>query len=107
MRIDSGKPIEAGRSAPQITTRDLDLASVALFGKALDIDAQAVRRALDPAANLATRTVTGGPAPAEMRRMLAARETKLAASQARIATIEARVAAAKAGLLEVARAFVA
>ena len=69
--------IEAGRIATDITTADLDAASQALFGHALGIPESKVRTALDPAENLKTRTVTGGPAPERMADMLARRKTGL------------------------------
>jgi argininosuccinate lyase len=69
--------IEANRIATDITTADLDAASQALFGHALGIPESNVRAALDPAENLNTRTVTGGPAPERMIDMLARRKIGL------------------------------
>jgi argininosuccinate lyase len=69
--------IEAGRIATDITTADLDEASQALFGHALGIPESKVRTALDPAENLKTRTVTGGPAPERMADMLTRRKASL------------------------------
>ncbi len=87
--------IAAGRMAPEITTTDLDQAGVALFGKALGISAAAVRRALDPAENLRSRTVTGGPAPSEIARMLGKRQQALQSDMKAVAATRARVARAE------------
>ena len=87
--------IEAGRTAPEITTADLDQACVVLFGKPLGISAAAVRRALDPAENLKSRTVTGGPAACEIARMLAKRQLALQADMHAVATTRTRVARAE------------
>ena len=58
--------------------------NTALFGKPLGIASAEIRRALDPAENLRSRTVTGGPAPSEIERMLASRERALATVQREI-----------------------
>jgi argininosuccinate lyase len=70
--------IEAGRVATDITADDLDGAAQTLFGRTLGVSAEAVRAALDPTENVRRRTVTGGPAPENMRSMLAEREANLA-----------------------------
>jgi len=95
--------IEAGRHAPDITTDDLDRAAAALFGRTLGIPAEAVRIALDPAANIASRTVTGGPAPARVRDMIDCRRTRLDAEVQRLHEINSRIRHANAGLLAAAR----
>ena len=97
--------IEARRTAPQINTGDLDQAAVSLFGKPLGISADAVRQALDPAANLASRTVTGGPAASEMARMLTVRHAALEADSAMVDAVVSRLAAAEAELQQAAMAF--
>lgn len=97
--------IEAGRTAPEITTGDLDQAAQALFGKPLGISADAVRRALDPAENLKTRTVTGGPAESEIHRMLGARRITLQKDVEQVARTEARIATAADVLVAEARGF--
>ncbi len=83
--------IEGGRTALTITTADLDDASSALFGHTLGIDEDVVRKALDPAENLKSRTVTGGPAPERMNEMIARRKVSFAADVDRIAAIRKRL----------------
>jgi argininosuccinate lyase len=95
--------IERGRTAPEITSADLDRASQALFGVPLGIAPGAVGRALDPVANLASRTVTGGPAEAEMQRMLAARQAALSEARTTALAIAAGLAQAERDLVADAR----
>lgn len=90
--------IEAGRTAMDITAADLDAASKALFGHELGLSATEVSKALDPAENLKTRTVTGGPAPALMADMIAARRAALDEGLKRISSVRRRVADADAEL---------
>ncbi len=87
--------LEAGRHADSIEAADLDLAAATLFGRPLGIRAEAVRQALDPAANIGGRTVQGGPAPARMAEMLAARREALRRDAAATASVQARIGAAK------------
>jgi argininosuccinate lyase len=98
------RALEAGRSADRIRSADLDAAAEALFGRALGIPEAAVRQALDPAENIRARTLPGGPAPATMRAMLAARRAALAADHEAVAAAERRIAAARARSLTMARA---
>jgi argininosuccinate lyase len=90
--------IEAGKTAAEIVSADLDAAATALFGRSLDIPEEVVRKALDPAENLKTRSVTGGPAPERMAEMLAQRSATLAQDLDAIAAVRRRVAAADAEL---------
>ncbi|URK89555.1 hypothetical protein LP421_33070 (plasmid) [Rhizobium sp. RCAM05350] len=84
--------IEAGRTAMTMTTADLDEACKALFGHTLGISEEVVRRALDPAENLKSRTVTGGPAPERMHEMIARRNTAFGEDATRISNIRKRLA---------------
>jgi argininosuccinate lyase len=84
--------IEAGHTAMTITTTDLDEACKALFGHTLDLSEVVVRKALDPAENLKSRTVTGGPAPERMHEMIARRNTTFGEDATRIANIRKRLA---------------
>lgn len=97
--------IAAGRTAPQITTADIDAAATALFGSALGIAQEAIHQALDPAANLASRTVTGGPAAGEIARMHAARVAQLERDADLVTQTQARVAKAEEALLARARGY--
>ena len=97
--------IEAGRTAPEITTADLDAAAKALFAKPLGIAAEVVRRALDPAENLKSRTVRGGPAASEIARMLAVRRDALVNDTAVVAKTRERIGAAEQALRQAVQAF--
>ncbi len=99
--------IEAGRIATDITTADLDAASQALFGQALGISDSSVRTALDPAENLKTRTVTGGPAPERMTEMLARRRAHLEHDTGETDRVLRRIADADAELEAQARQLIA
>jgi len=95
--------LEAGLPADAITADALDRAASLLFGRPLGIAAAAVRQALDPAENIRTRTVLGGPAPARMQAMLAARRDALAADRAACAAVQARVDGARSRSVALAR----
>nr|WP_274607258.1 argininosuccinate lyase [Paracraurococcus ruber] len=95
--------LDAGRSADAIRSADLDQAAQALLGRPLGIAASAVAQALDPAANIRARTVQGGPAPAEMARLLQARHAALAADAALLDAMAQRIAAARERCFALAR----
>ena len=86
--------IAAGAPATAITAAALDAAAQAQFGHPLNLPAALVAAALEPAQNIAARTVTGGPA--NTLAMIAARETTLAADSARLDQAAQRIGAARA-----------
>jgi len=90
--------LAAGRNADEITSSDVDEASQALFERPLGLSAATVSNALDPAANVRTRTAIGGPAPERMRDMLARRSDILDADKRMVGEVRSRVAAADAAL---------
>ena len=94
--------LAAGRTSDALRSADVDAAAVVLFGKPLGLSAAAVAQALDPAANLAARTVLGGPAT--LPAMLVSRRAALARDEAAVAAVAARVAAARADCFARARA---
>ncbi|MBV1799703.1 argininosuccinate lyase [Siccirubricoccus sp. G192] len=96
--------LEAGKRADMIRSADLDAAAGTLFGKPLGIAEAALRQALDPAENIRARTVLGGPAPGNMRDMIAARRTALAADRDAVEVVAARLAAARERSFALARA---
>jgi argininosuccinate lyase len=59
-----------------------ELAS-AIAGRQVTLTEDALRGALDPDLNIARRATPGGPAPAEVRRMIAARRASLTSAQER------------------------
>lgn len=95
--------IEAHHTAMDITSADLDEASEALFGHPLGISEEEVKKALNPAENLKSRIVTGGPAPVRMAEMLARRKAALENDLAGIAEFRRRIADADNTLMEQAR----
>jgi len=86
--------LESGRTAPQITARDLALAGEALFGQPCLVPEEAVTRALDPRANIEARSVRGGPSSGEMARMVDQRRGRLAADAATMAAVVRRLGTA-------------
>jgi argininosuccinate lyase len=92
--------IEARRTAMDITSADLDAAAQALFGRKLGISEAATREALDPAQNVRSRIVTGGPSPERMADMLARRLADLDRDRQDVDGVRKRVAAATARLEE-------
>ncbi len=95
--------LAAGRSADAIRSADLDRAAGALLGRPLGIAEAAVRQALDPAENIRSRTVLGGPAPGTMRAMLAARREGLAADRDAARRVADRIETARARCFSQAR----
>jgi argininosuccinate lyase len=83
--------IEAGKTALAITAADLDRAAQTLFGKPLGIAPDVIRKALDPVENVRLRTVTGGPAPAVMREMIARRNGALERDCAEVSALQRRI----------------
>ncbi|HEY8393358.1 MAG TPA: argininosuccinate lyase [Thermaerobacter sp.] len=89
------------RTAAQVTAADVVAASAEVLGTPLAVEEETVREALDPAAFVRIRSVTGGPAPAEVRRMLAGR---LEAHAALRAWVDERRAALERARQELERA---
>jgi argininosuccinate lyase len=90
--------VGAGRSADTITGAEVSEAARVLFGQDLAISDGEVRKALDPAENVRSRIVTGGPAPQRMAEMLENRRAQLTDDRARLAEVGDRIAAADARL---------
>ena len=74
---------ERGIPAPQLTGEMLDEAAVEAGEEPPHIDTATLQRLLDPVAFIENHSNTGGPAPAEAKRMLARRREKLAAARER------------------------
>ncbi len=94
--------LAAGQPADAITAADVDAAAQAVLGAPLGLSSEVVAEALDPAANIRARNLPGGPAPAEMARMIAAREAGLAAARSGLAAARGRIEAARTGCLAAA-----
>jgi argininosuccinate lyase len=76
--------VKAGKRADQITGAMLDAAAMEVIGRPLRLDEQTIRKALDPYENVRIRSVIGGPAPDEVRRMIHVRNAILAGDQDRL-----------------------
>jgi argininosuccinate lyase len=78
------------------------LAAVAteVLGRPVSLSDDALRGALDPATNIERRATTGGPAPAEVQRMLEERRTGISAAHARAARRRERDQSARALLAQ-------
>jgi argininosuccinate lyase len=63
--------MDSGRDAHQGTLADVDAAAIEVAGRPSALTADAVEGALDPVRSVAARTVPGGTAPGEVRRMCA------------------------------------
>jgi argininosuccinate lyase len=84
--------LAAGRTAIEITPDDIDRASGVVLGRPLGLASRRVREALDPALNLENRTVTGGPAPANVRTMAHEHAARRDRDDAAVASMRERVA---------------
>ena len=76
----------------------LDAAAMEITGRPLGLDEQIIRKALDPYENVRVRSVIGGPAPDEVRRMIDARNAVLAEDQDRLEHRRRQLAQAAQGL---------
>jgi argininosuccinate lyase len=63
--------------ATDITSRMVDEAAMKVIGKPLKIPEQAIKESLDPVTFVNRRTLVGGPAPKEVRRMIQVRRERL------------------------------
>ncbi|WP_270937222.1 argininosuccinate lyase, partial [Falsiroseomonas oryzae] len=88
--------MEAGRGAHEATVEIVDAAAQEVAGRAAGLDAATVAQALDPARSVAARTIPGGTAPVEVRRMATRMASRLAEDEARVAAWRDRLAAAEA-----------
>lgn len=87
--------VDTGQVATDLTVEMLDASCQELFGHPLGLAPEALRKALDPWENVCIRTVTGGPAPEEMARMLADARARQAAAEQRLQVRRAHVADAE------------
>lgn len=69
--------LQENKRADEITPEMLEEAAQSLFGEPLGVSRDAVSKALDARENIRLRTVVGGPAPAELNRMLFQRRAQL------------------------------
>lgn len=97
------RALAEGKRADELTLAMLDATARELFGRGLAIAPDAIARALDPVANIRLRTVEGGPAPAELRRMLTRARQELAEDEARLERERTAVETSRRGLLAEAR----
>ena len=82
-----------------IDADSLDAAAHELLGRSLELDAQVLADALDPAAAIASRTVHGGAAPEPMDAMLRSCEEALSGARERLGARRAAIEAAERALL--------
>ena len=95
--------LERGISADRITSADIDRSASAHFGHGLGIPDAAVRQAMDPAENIRTRTVQGGPAPGNMATMIAGRRAALATDRDAVRAVATRIDQARTRCVSRAR----
>jgi argininosuccinate lyase len=83
---------ERGLGPADVTPALLDEAAKLYHEQPAGLDAKQIRDALDPARFIRSRTLRGGPAPAESMRQADHFAEGLAADEARVAAIDARLA---------------
>lgn len=87
-----------GRRPPDLTHAEVDAVYREVAGDALPLTAAQLSDVFDPAAVVRQRAGTGGPQPAETRRMLAAQRDATAEAAAWVAAERARLAVVSADL---------
>jgi len=75
--------IEQQREAEYITTETIDRAAIEVTGRPLGLDERSILEALDPYENVKRRSITGGPAPIEVRRMIEDRTRRISEEEIR------------------------
>jgi argininosuccinate lyase len=84
--------MDAGRGAHEATVEIVDAAAMEVAGRPAGLGVEAVARALDPTRSVSARTIAGGTAPAEVRRMAARMAARLAKDEARVGVWRERLA---------------
>ncbi len=87
--------MDAGLAADGITTQMVDDAARDQLGRAIGLDADLVRRSLDPTASVAGRTLPGGPAPEAVARSVESAQARLEARHAALADKRGRLQKAR------------
>jgi argininosuccinate lyase len=88
--------MDAGRGAHEATVEIVDAASLEVAGRKAELDGATISQALDPTRSVAARTIPGGTAPAEVRRMAARMAARLEEDEARVGSWRDRLTAAGA-----------
>jgi argininosuccinate lyase len=73
--------INAGKRPAEINAEFVDEISKKVIGKPLNIKGEKIKRALLPFEAVATKNVTGGPSPTEVKRMIKIREKIISKKQ--------------------------
>lgn len=97
--------MEAGKLADEMTPDMFEEASIELLDEPLGVSHDAILKALDPVENIRCRTVTGGPAPAELRRMLSQRQSQLIEDRNRLTSERERITGCQRHVVAEAKAF--
>lgn len=97
---------QSGKLADEITPEMLEDVSRELLNEPLGVSRDAILEALNPVENIRRRTVTGGPAPSELRRMLSQRQAQLIEDRNRLTSERERLAECQRQVLAEAKAFV-
>jgi argininosuccinate lyase len=82
--------IHEGLGFADITSAMLDESSLEIAGKKIGLSDGEIRNALDPRTNVQARNTLGGPAPDEVKKMIAQRTRNLAISKATLSEAENR-----------------
>jgi argininosuccinate lyase len=93
--------IQSGKLANEITSEMIDVAAKEVIGKPLGLDAKIIENSLDAVENVRVRSIPGGPAPVEVRRMIEDRKGVLAHDRQRL---EQRNSELEAGRIRLAQA---
>ncbi|MBL6456556.1 argininosuccinate lyase [Belnapia sp. T6] len=86
--------MDRGLGAHEASLEIVDAASQQEAGRASGLSAEEVAEAMDPVRSVASRSIPGGPAPAEVRRMVAAMTTALEGDEAQARAWRAALQAA-------------
>ena len=98
--------IQDGKKADEVTPEMLEEAAQSLLSEPLGVSREAIAKALDARENIRLRTVVGGPAPAELHRMLSQRRAHFAEESDQLANERERLADLEQQLRADAREFV-
>jgi len=97
------KAISQGKILEQISSDEVKGILKEILGRDYPIPETLLAKALSPTRSVLSRTITGGPAPTQVRRMVRTRKRKLRADSKSLASVLTRLSQAETSLNEAAK----
>ncbi|MFQ5975410.1 MAG: argininosuccinate lyase [Candidatus Hydrothermarchaeales archaeon] len=94
------KAMESGMKCSEIDSKMLDSVSEEVFGEKLNLSDEKIKKALNPAEGVKARSVLGGPAPLEVKRILDARKDEVEGKKSQLKDRRDKIKTSKDELLD-------